>query len=409
MFDRDKWQEIFATMGKNKLRTILTALSVMWGIFILIVLLASGNGLRNGAESQFKSDAINSIWIDAGQTSLAFKGMKVGRTIQLTNEDVQAIQQKIKNIDKLSSVYNGRMNRMMKYKNETGGFTVRSCMPDHNYLERAKMVEGRWINKIDFDECRKVCVIGIPVKEALFKTESPIGKYINVEGISFKVVGLFTDPGRGDNERIYIPLTTSQKAYNGKNNVNVIWLSTLNPDVNISYQMADEIKQLLAERHIFNPADPAAVGVRNNTEEYEKIMSVLTGIKLFVWVIGIFTLIAGVVGVSNIMMIVVKERTKEIGIRKAIGATPGSIISLVILESVVVTFLAGSLGLLLGIGVVFGAQQIGIDSEYFKNPEIDMSVAISSVFTIVIAGAIAGFFPALRASAIQPVVALRDL
>jgi putative ABC transport system permease protein len=409
MLDRDKWIEIFAAMKKNMLRTVLTALSVMWGIFILIILLAAGNGLHNGAESQFKNDAINSIWIDGGQSSLPYRGMKVGRTIQLTTEDVSIIKEKINNIEHLSSVFNGRMNRTMKVGKETGGFTVRSCMPDHMYLEKAEILSGRWINKFDFDESRKVCVIGVPVKEALFKTENPIGHYIDVEGIQFKVIGVFKDKGKGDNERIYIPITTGQKAYNGKNYVNVIWLSTRNPDVKISNNMVKDIRQLLASRHIFDVNDPQAVGVFNNTREYERIMNVLWGIKAFVWIIGIFTLMAGVVGVSNIMMIVVKERTKEIGIRKAIGATPNSIIGLIIMESITVTMLAGSVGLALGYTVVWAVQKIGIDSDFFKNPEVDIKVAVYSVLTIVIAGAMAGLIPARRASRIEPVVALRDL
>ncbi len=409
MFDRDKWQEIFATMSKNKLRSVLTALSVMWGILILIVLLASGNGLKNGAENQFKRDAINSIWIEGGETSVPYRGMKVGRGIQLTNEDVQMIRDKIGNIDKLSAVYQGRSNRMMKVGKETGGFTVRSCMPDHVFLEKAEIISGRWVNQIDFDECRKVCVIGVPVQEALFKTEDPIGKYIDVEGVQFKVIGIFKDPGRGDNERIYIPVTTAQKCYNGKNNINTIWISTINSDVKVSSFMVDEIKQLLAAKHIFDPADPRAVGIFNNTLEYEKVMGLLTGIKIFVWIIGLFTLIAGVVGVSNIMMIIVKERTKEIGIRKALGATPASITGLILLESIVITFIAGSLGLILGYVAVWIAQYIGIEHEFFQHPEVDFNVAISAVFTIVLAGALAGLFPAMRASRIEPVVALRDL
>lgn len=408
MFDLDKWQEILATIQKNKLRTFLTAFSVAWGIFILIVLLAAGQGLRNGAQSQFGNDAANSIWIDGGQTSMAHDGYKPGRNIQLTNSDFYYIKNSIDGVDHASAVYDGRAGKVLSYKNEHAGFTVRSCAPDHNLLEKAKIVKGRFINENDFNEFRKVCCIGIPVKDALFKDEDPIDKFIDVSGTKYKVVGIFNDPGKGDNDRIYIPLLTAQRIYNGQDKVNVIWASTGTVSVEQSEKMVTTIRNSLAKKYHFNPADMNAVGVFNNNVEYKRIMSMLDGIKIFVFIIGVFTLIAGVVGVSNIMMIVVKERTKEIGVRKALGASPWSIVSLIIQEAIFITSVAGYIGLILGIGVVELIKYFGLEGDFFKNPDVDLSIAITSVILIVIAGALAGLFPAIKAAKVEPITALRE-
>ncbi|MDF2448585.1 MAG: hypothetical protein K0R26_1089 [Bacteroidota bacterium] len=408
MFDWDKWQEIFATIRKNKLRTFLTAFSVAWGIFILIILLAAGQGLRNGAQSQFGNDAANSIWVDGGQTSMAHDGYKPGRTIQLTNSDFYHIKNNVEGVDYASAVYDGRAGKILSYKNEHAGFTVRSCAPDHNFLEKAKVIQGRFINENDFREFRKVCVIGIPVKETLFKNEDPINKMIDVSGTQYKVIGVFNDPGKGDNDRIYIPLLTAQRIYNGKDHVNVIWASTGTVSAEGSEQIVSTIRNTLAKKYHFNPSDLNAVGVFNNNVEYKRIMGMLDGIKVFVFIIGLFTLIAGVVGVSNIMMIVVKERTKEIGVRKALGASPLSIVSLIIQESVFITAVAGYVGLLLGIGLVELIRYFGLEGDFFKNPEVDLSIAVTAVILIIIAGALAGLFPAIKAAKVEPITALRE-
>lgn len=408
MFDLDKWQEILGTINKNKLRTFLTAFSVAWGIFILIVLLAAGQGLRNGAQSQFGNDAANSIWIDGGQTSMAYEGYKPGKNIQLTNSDYYYIKYGVDGVDHASAVYDGRAGKILSYKNEHAGFTLRSCAPDHNLLEKAKIISGRFINQNDFNDYRKVCVIGIPVRDALFKTEDPIDKFIDVSGTKYKVVGVFNDPGKGDNDRIYIPLLTAQRIYNGKDNVNVIWASTGTVSTEYSNQMVTTIRNALAKKYHFNPLDMNAVGVFNNNVEYKRIMGLLDGIKIFVFIIGVFTLIAGVVGVSNIMMIVVKERTKEIGVRKALGASPWSIVSLIIQESIFITSIAGYIGLMLGIGLVELIKYFGLEGDFFKNPDVDLSIAITAVILIVVAGALAGLFPAIKAAKVEPITALRE-
>lgn len=408
MFDLDKWQEILATIKKNKLRTILTAFSVAWGIFILIILLAAGQGLRNGAQEQFGRDAANSIWINARETSMAYAGYKPGRKIQLTNTDFYHVKNKVDGVDHATATFTWRENKTLSYKNEHAGFLVRSCAPDHYLLEKAKIVSGRFINEIDFNEFRKVCVIGLPVLEALFKKEDPINKFIDVGGTAYKVIGVFNDPGKGDNDRIYIPLLTAQRINNGKDNVGVIWASTGNVSEERSEQMVNEIRNTLAKKYKFNPEDKNALSVFNNNVEYKRIMGMLDGIKWFVIFIGICTLIAGIVGISNIMMIIVKERTKEIGVRKALGATPISIIMLIIQESVFITSIAGYVGLMAGIGVVELIRYFKLEGEFFKNPEVDLSIALTSVILIIVAGALAGLFPALKAARVEPITALRE-
>lgn len=409
LLERDSWQEIFETMRKNRTRTFLTAFSVAWGIFILVILSGAGNGLRNGAQSQFGNDAVNSIWIDAGHTSMAWNGLKPNREIQLTNEDLQLIRQNFPDIDNGSAVFRGWGSKPLSYKKEHAGFTVRPVMPDHKDLEKVQLIKGRFLNENDIKYNLKVCTMGKPVEEALFKKEDALGKYIDVENTKYMVVGVFYDKGNNDMNRIYIPLTTAQRAWNGgKTHVNTIWVSTGNASLQRSEQITAGIRKLLGRRHNFNPDDKDALGVYNGNAEYQRVMSMLTGIKIFVTIIGIFTLIAGIVGVSNIMMIIVKERTREIGIRKALGATPSSIVGQIMMESIFITGVAGYTGLVLGVGVIEGIKKIGIDSEFFKNPDIDFGMAIFSVLLLVVAGAFAGLVPSLRASRIEPVNALRE-
>lgn len=407
MFNRETWQEIMATLRSNKLRTFLTAFSVAWGIFILVILLGAGQGLRNGAEHEFQSDAVNSIWISGGTTSNAYAGFQPGRNIQLTNEDYAMIH----GIDKslpITASFDGRAVRNLRYGKETVAYLVRSCMPDHDYLENCTVTEGRFVNDLDISRYRKVCAMGAPVARALFGDSAATGKYILVDNIPFLVVGVFEDPGRQDNERIYIPVTTAQRAFNGQNRIGTIWMSTGALTIDQSDQMTNEIRNKLAKKFDFDPADPRAVNVWNNSREYVKVMGMLDGIKTFIWIIGIGTLIAGIVGISNIMMISVKERTREIGVRKAIGATPGSVIGMILLESVFLTSVAGYLGMLSGVGLVELASKYMPPSDFFRNPEIDFSVAITAMILLTLAGAFAGLIPALRAARIPPVEALRD-
>ena len=406
MFDRDKWQEILGTISKNKLRTFLTSFSVAWGIFILIVLLGAGQGLRNGAESQFLRDAVNSINIEGGETSLPYKGIQPGRKIQLTNEDFALISKNINHIENSSASYFGRNSITMSYNNRHGAYTFRSCLPDHDYLENATILSGRFINENDIKELRKVCVIGTPVRDELFKNEDPINKFIDMDGTPYKVVGVFTDPGNGDLARVYVPLSTVQRAFNGENKIDNIWSSIDKEAFDNGANMVNQIRNKMAAKHNFDPADLNAIRVDNWSEEYKRIMTMLDGIKIFIWIIGIFTLLAGVIGVSNIMMIIVKERTKEIGVRKALGATPASIVMLIVQESVFITAVAGYVGLVLGVGLLQLMSE-NIEGDFFKRPEVNFSLAISATLMIIVAGALAGLFPAWRASKVEPVEALR--
>lgn len=408
MFDLDKWQEIFSTIRKNRLRTILTGFSVAWGIFILIILLGSGQGLKNGAEHQFLSDASNAIWIEGGETSIAYQGMQIGRRIRLRNEDFEYLKKNIEGLEYITCHQDVPNIKSINYKNEKGSFLVRSCAADHDKLEVAKILSGRFINQTDVIEARKVCVIGKPVQSALFKDEDPIGKYIDISGILYKVIGVFKDEGRQDNDRLYVPISTMQKSYNGKDYLSVIWFSTGNASLVSSNRMMEDAKSYIFSKYKIHPDDERAIFIFNNNENYKNVMNLLNGITFFVWIIGIGTIIAGIVGVSNIMMIVVKERTKEIGVRKALGATPFSVVSLIIQESILITGFAGYLGLVLGVVVTELAKAFMPPSDFFRNPEVDLGIAVTATILLVIAGAIAGFVPALKAARIRPIEALRD-
>lgn len=404
----DSLIEIYYVVRNNKLRTFLTAFSVAWGIFILIILLGAGRGLRNGAQEQFAADATNAIWINGGKTAMAHNGYQPGRTIRLTNEDMDMILKKTKGIDKKTATAQWQMVKNMRYRNKKAGYLVRSGLSDHRYLENLTVTEGRFLNENDMQQFRKSCVIGEPVKKTFFEGEEAIGKYIDVDGIPFQVVGVFNDPGRGDMDRIYIPLTTAQKVFNAQHYLDVIWVSTGNLSVEQGSALTNDIRRLLAARHSFHPDDKNAVGAYNNRENFERIMNMLGSIRIFIWVIGIGTIIAGVVGVSNILMISVKERTKEIGIRKALGANPFSIVGLILQESLIITALSGYTGLVLGVIVLELFKKYVPNSDFFKNPEVDFTVAIAATLVLIFAGLVAGFFPAMRAASINPVVALKD-
>ncbi|KAF0201165.1 MAG: putative ABC transport system permease [Bacteroidetes bacterium] len=409
MFDTDKWQEIFSTIKKNKLRTFLTGFSVAWGIFMLMILLGSGTGLQNGVNKNFESSATNTIWVWSGQTSMPYKGMKPGRNVQLVNEDYDAVKSSVSGIDKSSSRYNMWGTNTLSYKKQFGTFNIRNVYPDYAYIEQITIVRGRFVNDPDVDQFRKVTVISTQVEEALFKGEDPIGKYINVNGVPFKVVGLFTDDdSRDDNMRtIYLPISTAQRVFSGDNRINTIAITVGEASVEESKQIEKEVRTKLATMHKFDPEDPRAIFTWNSLEEFQKFTRLFAGIRLFIWIIGFGTIIAGIVGVSNIMMIVVKDRTKEIGIRKAMGATPWSIVSLILQEAVMITSFAGYFGLVLGV-VVLETVGSKIESEFFSQPSVDLSVALYALTLLVFSGALAGFIPARRAAAIKPIEALRD-
>jgi len=406
MFDIEKWNEIMETLSKNKLRTFLTGFSVFWGIFMLVILLGAGNGLKNGINSAFNDDAVNSIWIRGGTTNLAYQGLKPGREIQLKNTDFEATKN-MEGAEYATARYN-IWNTNVNYGSEGGTFHVRSVHPDHMYLENTILTGGRYINQFDLNDYRKVAVIGKGVVEQVYKETPPIGTYLNVNGIPFKVIGTYRDEGNEREEQyIYLPISTGQRVFAGQDYVNNVMITTGDLELKETNLMTEAIKANLAQTHRFDPQDSRAVRVRNQNEDFQEVMNIITGMKVFILFIGAGTIIAGIVGVSNIMTIVVKERTKEIGVRKAIGATPLSIIGMVIQESIFVTSFAGYFGLLAGVAILELAGP-NIDSDFFVNPEVDVNIAIGTTLVLVFAGALAGFFPARRAAKIKPVVALRD-
>lgn len=408
MLDIGVWQEILSTMGKNKLRTFLTSFSVFWGIFILMILLGSGNGLKKGVMHNF-SDATNSVWMWGGMTSIAHEGLNIGRPVTFRNDDLGFIDQHYEGLENLSgriSLWGGMYPS--NYKNEYGDFEIQGILPGHQVTEKIDLVEGRLLNEYDMKRYRKVAVIGRIVKERLFKEEDPIGKYVNVNGIPFLVVGVFTDTHDGETERLYVPLPVVQKTFSPGNQVGTITFTTGDASVAESEKLIEDIRKKIAKKHGFNPDDQRAMGSWNALKEYKQMLTLFNGINIFVGIIGVFTLIAGIVGVSNIMLIVVKERTKEIGIRKAIGATPNSIIGLIILEALMITSIAGYLGLLCGIGILeFIASKMPA-SDFFRNPGVDFRFAIVAALMVVLAGMLAGYVPARRAARIRPIEALRD-
>ncbi len=408
MFDLDKWQEIFATIRKNKLRTFLTGFSVAWGIFMLIILLGAGNGLQNGVEYQFKADATNTLWLHPGATTMAGQGMKPGRRITFTNEDYDFVKNNIPGVEEVSARFYIWQNRIISYKKNFGSFDLICVHPDMQAIEKIIIEEGRMLNQVDIQKFRKVAIIGIPVKEALFKNgENPLGEHIKVNGVPFQVVGIFSDRSDRDQQRIYLPISTTQMIFNGGNRINNLTITT-NLSAKESEVLEQTIRTKMAKRHRFNSEDTGALYIGNTLREFKQFQNMFMGIKLFVAVIGIFTIIAGVVGVSNIMIIVVNERTKEIGIRKAIGATPWSVVFLIIFESVIITSFAGYIGLVSGIGLLEAVNAFMPPSEFFRNPEVDFLIAVGATLVLVIAGVLAGLYPALRAAGIRPVIALHD-
>lgn len=409
MFDLDNWQEIFVTIRKNKLRTFLTGFSVAWGIMMLVVLLAAGQGLLNGAVGRFMDDAINTIWINGGRTTMAYKGYQPNRPIILDNSDYDYLTMAYDNDITYSSGSRNFWGAQVYYGTESASFEVRAVHPDNQYMESNSLVKGRYLNQADLDQFRKVAVIGQKVERELFKTQPAIGEYVRINGVLFEVVGVYSDAGGDDEEdNLYIPLNVGQATLTRTpSDLSRIMLAY---DEDLSVAESEELEEKyfneLAAIHGFDPNDKSALRIWNRKARMKDVLSVLEGIRIFIWVIGIGTIIAGIVGVSNIMMITVKERTREIGIRKAIGATPVSIISLILQESVFITTFSGYLGLVLGVGLV---ELLGgnIQHEFFTNPEINLQIALLTLAILVLAGAIAGFVPARRAARIRPIEALR--
>ncbi|MCO4806707.1 MAG: ABC transporter permease [Flavobacteriales bacterium] len=409
MFDLDKWQEIFSTIRKNKLRTFLTGFSVAWGIFMLILLLGAGEGLQHGTENQFKGDALNSVWIIPGKTSIPYGGYNADREIKLENSDFDDLKKNVSGIENLSSRKYLNGITQISYGNKTGSFGVLGCHPEEKEAEQIEVLGGRFINNLDVQEARKVACLGKDMKIELFGTSNPVGEYININGIPFKVIGFYMDEG-GDRDvrRTWIPISTHQGVFGGANRVDRMAMTTGDASVEEAGAIVQNIRERLSKKLNFDPADEKALYVRNRAEFYQKFADLFAGIRLFIWFIGFGTICAGIVGVSNIMMIVVKERTKEIGIRKALGASSSSIVGLIMQESIFITTIAGYIGLTLGVGLLEWSGDFIQGNEYFSNPEVDIGTAINATILLIITGSLAGLVPAIRAASIQPVNALRE-
>jgi len=415
MFDIDRWQEIFETIHKNKLRTFLTGLSVASGIFILVVLLGFGRGMENGIRKEFEADATNRIWVWTQSTTKEFKGLNPGRRIRMKNDNFDYISQNFKDqIEFRSGVFRVAWGTTINYKKESVSYGIQGVYPNYQQIENQYMTSGRFINQSDLDSKSKVIVIsGKVAKELLKGVEDPMEEYVQINGINFKVIGVYSDAGgEREEDRVFLPFTTAQSVFNGQDRMNNLSF-TIKPEksfeksVEVSNQFAAQIKAYLQESHMVAPDDNSAINVYNSQDEAKRYFTLTDNIAFFFWFVGVCTIIAGVVGVSNIMLIIVKERTREIGIRKALGAKPWSIVGMILQESIFVTSVSGFAGLILSMGLL---EIVGpnVEVDYVVNPSVDFSIAMTMVFVLISAGAIAGFFPAWRAANIQPIEALRD-
>jgi putative ABC transport system permease protein len=408
----DGLQEILFTLRQNKLRTLLTAFGVFWGIFMLILLLGFGQGMQNGVLDQFGSDVLDFIVVFPGDASVAYHGLGPGRRIRLDQDDVQAISRQIRGVRLISPEYS-LGNGTVTYENKNSNADIRGIPDDYFKIkEDVPFNFGRKLDPLDVNEIRKVVVIGTSVVERLFpKDVNPVGKDVRVKEVVMKVAGVFYDKGnQGRNsERVFIPQTTYKKVFDGGDHIDAIWLR---PQAGVDgFELEKNIVELAKRRHDVAPEDKRGIKSFNMAEPAKNINGLFIGIRVFIWFVGLGTLTAGIVGISNIMIIAVKERTREIGIRKALGATPLTIVSTLLIESTLVTAIAGYLGLVLGVGLLelvsIGLRSVGAKLPYFLNPGVNLQVAVVAIFLLIGMGILAGLMPALRAAKITPIEAMR--
>ena len=407
MFNRDTWLEIANTVLSNPMRTFLTGLSIALGVFILVVMQGLGFGLQNGVQNQFSDDAVNSIWVDAGRTQLAYRGNMPNRQVKMRNSDVDAMFQQMDTVH----AYSRRVRIwgvVMEHEDQQSNFPLRGVDPDHLMLENTTLTDGRYISSRDVAEETKVTVLGATIVEDLFEGIDPIGTYLLIGGVQFRVVGTFDDPAsRWENKMAYLPFTTAQNIFRSSDKVDQIILGTGDMPVADTRLLSDALLSWFKDRKVVHPDDARGVRIENNNEEYERFQNIFLGIELFIWGLGLLTLLAGAVGVANILAIAVKERTKEIGVRKALGASSISVLGLVVQESLALMIVSGSAGLITGVGLLEVVSPM-IDHEYFKNPQVDFRIALVALGILAVVGVVSGIGPALRAVSIKPVEALRD-
>ena len=419
MFDLDKWEEIWLTMKQHKLRTALTAFGVFWGIFMLVILLGAGNGLRNGAMQNFDI-AKNAVFVWTEETTVPFEGFDAGRSVQLNNEDLAAVR-RLDEVDiiaprlQVGNRFSGQALPIVR-DDQSVAFAIMGDVPEFLEIKPYILEQGRFLNEIDMQRSRKVAVIGKRVRDELFDPEEDaIGDYVRIGGVPFQVVGVFDTRVMGEQainelQTVHVPLSTAQRTFNLANRID--WFGFIPAASATPTETEDAVKELFRSRHHISPDDRQALQSFNVEREFREMQGIFSGIAGFSWFVAIGTIIAGMVGVANIMMIIVRERTREIGIRKSVGAKPLSIVGMIILEALVISGLAGYVGLVSGVflieGVALAMEELGAQSDFFANPEIDFGVAISAIAVLVFSGALAGFFPGLMAARISPVHALRD-
>ncbi len=409
MFDLDRWREIIQTLSKNKLRTALSGFTIAFAILLFTLLFGIGNGLKHFFENEFAGDATNSVYIFGGNTTKPYKGLQSGRKVQFKNDDTKFINEKFEDKIEFFSPNIERNGVMTIYKGNQNRYTVRGVYPDYQPLESAVIEKGRFLSFLDLKRKSKVVAIGRLVEEDLFGARSALGKAINLDGISYKVIGVFSDPGGDNDERfIYTPFSTAQGMYRDNDELDKFGL-TYSPELSIDEALAftNLLTRMLKEKHSVDPRDQGAVRVFNYAEGTKNVQQFIMVLNVIILFIGIGTLIAGVIGISNIMVYIVKERTKELGIRKALGATPGSIISMIMQESIFVTAIAGYFGLMLGVFVLKGIGD-SLEKYFIINPSVETYVVVGATIVLVISGTIAGYIPATRAARIKPIVALND-
>jgi len=414
MFDIDRWQEIWFTITHNKSRSVLTAFGVFWGMFMLVVMVGAGVALQRGMSSQIEGFATNSCFVWAEQTTEPYKGLKKGRNWNMENDDIALLINKIPEIQYLAPVlFGGNSTNNVTRNDKVGSYNIKGNFPSYNQIDESKMTYGRYINDIDIAERRKVCVIGERVYQVLFpKDENPLGKNIQVNGIYFQVIGVarhtsHINIGGNAEESVVLPFSTMQQAFNQGNKVHFMAV-TAKPGIKVKV-IEDRIHEVLKEKHNLSPLDKKAVGGFNIEDEFNMFLYLGIGIAALIWIVGLGTLFAGAIGVSNIMLVTVKERTKEIGIRRALGATPRDIIRQILSESIVLTLIAGVTGLMFGVGLLsVVGMALSHGDQFFKDPQISFTVALAALFILLVIGTFAGFIPANRAMNIKPIEAIRE-
>jgi putative ABC transport system permease protein len=414
MFDLDRWQEIWITITHNKSRSVLTAFGVFWGMLMLVLMVGAGNALSEGISSQIEGFATNSCFFATERTTLPYKGFRKGRRWDMTNSDLPVIREKVKDLQYISPVlFAGGNDKNVVRGEKNGSYLVKGCYPEYDLIEKSKMIYGRYVNNIDIAGKRKVCVIGERIYEVLFqKGEDPTGKQIRVNGIYFQVIGVARSTsgvsiGGQTAETVVLPFSTMQQAFNQGNVIHFL-AATAKDGVPVKV-VQEKILEVLKQQHQIAPDDKEAVFTMNIEEQFKMFNYLGIGIAALIWIVGLGTLFTGAIGVSNIMLVTVRERTREIGIRRALGATPRDIIGQILSESVVLTVLAGLTGIVVGVGLL---RATGIvlsqGDQFFKDPQISFGMAVSSLLILLVIGTLAGYIPARRAMMIKPVEAIAE-